>query len=96
MARNGRILLCKGIKLDRNYRNVLNFGESQMLELCSQNVVAQANDYSFIRERGSIKVNFNYNTCLSSNYIAFENPDYSGKWFFAFIDKVNFINTRYN
>lgn len=92
MARNGRILLCKGIKLDRNYRNVLNYSESQMLELCSQNIVAQAEDYSFIRDKGTIKVGFNYDTVLSCNYIAFENPDYAGKWFFAFIDKVNFIS----
>lgn len=92
MARNGRILLCQGIKLDRNYRNVLNYGESQMLELCSQNVVAQAEDYSFIRDKGTIKVNFNYDLCIGSNYIAFENPNYAGKWFFAFIDKVNYIS----
>ena len=92
MARNGRILLCKGIKLDRNYRNVLNYGESQMLELCSQNIAAQAEDYSFIRDKGTIKVNFNYDLCIGSNYIAFENPNYAGKWFFAFIDKVNFIS----
>lgn len=93
MARNGRILICKNIKLDKSYRNVLNYSESQMLELCSQNVVAQADDYSFIREKGTIKVNFSYSQCLQSNYVAFENPDYSGKWFFAFIDKVNFIST---
>ena len=92
MARNGRILICKNIKLDKSYRNVLNYSESQMLELCSQNVVAQADDYSFIREKGTIKVNFSYSQCLQSNYVAFENPDYSGKWFFAFIDKVNFIS----
>ena len=92
MARNGRILLCKGIKLDRNYRNVLNYGESQMLELSSQNIEAQAEDYSFIRDKGTIKVNFNYDLCIGSNYIAFENPNYAGKWFFAFIDKVNYIS----
>ena len=90
---NSKIILCKGIKLDRDYVNVIDYTESQMLELCnSQGIkVAEANDYSFIpKEQNSIMVNFTYNQCLISNYIAFQNPDYSNKWFFAWIDDVIF------
>ena len=31
---------------------------------------------------------FTYSQCLQANYIAFQNPDYSNKWFFAWIDDV--------
>lgn len=85
-----KIRLCKGINLDRDYVNVLNYTENQMLALCESqdHLVAQANDYSFIRNKGSISTNFKYDDALQSNYIAFQNKDYSNKWFFAWIDEV--------
>ena len=88
--RNSQIIMCKNIKLDRNYNNVLNYTEAQMLSLCRTNQVASASNYSFIRERGTIKTHFTYSQCLQSNYIAFQNPDYSNKWFFAWIDNVDY------
>lgn len=88
--RNSQIIMCKNIKLDREYKNVLNYTETQMLSLCRTNQVASANNYSFIRERGTIKTHFPYAQCLQSNYIAFQNPDYSNKWFFAWIDSVEY------
>lgn len=94
MILNSKIILAKNIKMDREYNNVLSYSELQMLELVNQNMVASANDYSFIRERNSILVNFTYNQCLSGNYIAFQNKDYSNKWFFAWIDEVNYKNDK--
>jgi hypothetical protein len=85
---NSKILLVKNIHLDKEYTNVLSYSESQMLELCSSNLVAQADNYSFIRSTGSIMSGFTYEQCLQANYIAFQNPDYSNKWFFAWIDDV--------
>lgn len=94
MSRNSKIILSKGIKLDRGYKQVLGLGETDMLNLVSDNshrVVYQEN-YSFIKERGTIKVQVPYTTCLNANYMAFQNPDYSNKWFFAFIDKVTYLS----
>lgn len=87
---NSEIILCKGIRLDKEYVNVLSYTENQMLTLCrsSAHKVASANDYSFIRTTGNIFTNFTYSQCLQANYIAFQNKDYSNKWFFAFIDEV--------
>lgn len=88
---NSKIILCNGIKLDKNYKNVLNYTTEQMLTLCNSNShkVASSDSYSFIRSnRNSLVVDFTYNTCLQCNYMAFQNPDYSNKWFFAFIDDV--------
>ena len=92
-AMTSKIRLCKGINIDRNYVNVTDYSESQMLELCESNghLVASANDYSFIRNRGTISTHFKYDDCLQANYIAFQNKDYSNKWFFAWIDDVNYI-----
>ena len=85
---NSKILLVKNIHIDRQYTNVLSYTEAQMLELCQANLVAQADNYSFLRPTGSIMAGFTYTQCLQANYIAFQNPDYSNKWFFAWIDDV--------
>ena len=85
---NSKILLVKNIHIDRQYTNVLSYSEAQMLELCQANLVAQADNYSFLRQTRSIMAGFTYSQCLQANYIAFQNPDYSNKWFFAWIDDV--------
>ena len=84
------IILCKGIRMDKQYVNVLSYTESDMLTLCRSNThkVASQDDYSFIRTTGNIKTSFSYSQALQSNYIAFQNKDYSNKWFFDFIDDV--------
>lgn len=85
-----QILLVKNIKMDREYKNVLSLSENQILALCQNqnNLIASRNDYSFIRTQGSILTDFTYEDCLQANYIAFQNKDYSNKWFFAWIDDV--------
>lgn len=94
MTRTGKIFLAKNIKLDKNYKSVLNYNEDQMISLMSEtaNLVYFANNYTFIRERGSIQVNAPYSQCVQANYMAFQNPDYSGKYFFAFIDEIRYLS----
>lgn len=89
---NGKIILCKGIKLDKEYTNVLSYTENQMLALCNDNShkIAEASDYTFIDRNRKIRVGFSYALCTQANYIAFQNPDYSNKWFFAFIESIEF------
>lgn len=90
---NSKIIICKNIKLDKSYKDVLNYTEQQMLTLCQTNAVATSSTYSFIRsEKGVIKTGFSYEDALKCNYMAFQNPDYSNKWFFAFIDNVVYAN----
>ena len=86
--RNSRIILSKNIKLDKNYTNVLNYPEEQMVQLCLNNKVYESNSYSFLRSTQTIQVKVPYGTVLKCNYMAFQNPDYSNKWFFAWIDDV--------
>lgn len=94
MAKTSKIYLAKNIKLDKNYKEVLNYSESQMLELITDNsnlVYYQAN-YQFIRETNTIQIKAPYRDVCGANYMAFQNPDYSNKYFFAFIDNVKYLN----
>lgn len=91
--RNSKIIICKNIKLDKDYKNVLDYTENEMLELLQNNshLVRSANNFSFIKPgKNEIEVSFTYNDCLKCNYMAFQNPYYSNKWFFAFIDSVEY------
>lgn len=85
---NSKIILSQNINIDKQYVNVLSYSEQQMLELCQQNQVISADNYSFLRPTGTILVGFTYAQCLQANYMAFQNPNYSNKWFFAFIDDI--------
>lgn len=96
---NSRIILAKGINMDRSYNNVIDYTENQMLTLLRSeaHLVREASDYTFIRGTGTLDTQFTYAECLGSNYMAFQNPDYSNKWFFAWIDEVQYrgnYNTR--
>lgn len=93
---NSKILLVKNIKIDKQYNNVLSYSESEMLGLCQANLVASADNYTFLRPTGTIMCGFTYNQCLQANYIAFQNPDYSNKWFFAWIDDVVYKGNKNN
>jgi len=89
---NSKIILAKGIKMDREYNNVLSFNTSQILNILNSNThyVNSSNTFAFIGGNNTnvISCPFTYNECLISNYIAFQNTNYSNKWFFAFITNV--------
>lgn len=91
--RTSKIILAKDINMDNEYINVIDYSESEIVELCESNshLVASQNDYSFLRvDDNVINVGIPYDTCLQANYIAMQNPYYSNKWFFAFIDRVEY------
>ena len=90
---NSKIIISKNIKLEKDYKDVLDYTEEFMVNLCLEHAVRVANNYSFLRsERGMIKTSFPYEDALKCNYMAFQNPDYSNKWFFAFIDDVEYAS----
>lgn len=69
-----------------------------MLSLLQSNehLVASSDNYSFLNKNNNntIQVSIDYNTCLQSNYIAYQNVRYSNKWFFAFIDSIRYVSDK--
>lgn len=97
MARNSKVILAKNINLDNTYSNVLNYTENEMLTLLRSNdhLMYNGENYSFIRENeNQISVQVPYDVCLQSNYLAFQNTDYSNKWFFCFIKDVKYTSDK--
>ena len=87
---NSKVIIAKGIKMDRSYNNVLSYSESDLLTLMQSesHYVASYYKFSFIQQQKSMVVNFTYSQCEQANYLAFQNPAYDNKWFFAWIDEV--------
>lgn len=92
--RTSKAILAKGIRLDRNYKNILDYSESSMLTLVQNKAVASNLNCSFLRDEGVLQLDIPYGTALQADYLAFQNPAYSNKWFFAFIDKVEYYGDR--
>ena len=98
MARNTRVILSKNIKLDKSYKEVLNYSETDMLNLMRDNdhFIFEYDELSYQSNKKVVYLKINslltYPMCLKASYFAFINPDYENKWFFAFIDKINYIS----
>ena len=89
MTRTGKVLLARDIKIDKGYKNVLDYSESQIVTLLNNNLVASFTNCSFLRMENAIDVDLAYGTALQANYIGFQNPDYSNKWFSALLLMLN-------
>ena len=91
MARNSEVILAT-LKLDRTYKSVIDYSESDMYSLVWANKNQYVEKCNYLREEKAIEVQLTMAQCLTSNYLAFRNTDYEYKWFFAFIDKVEYVN----
>ena len=95
--KNSKIILARGIKLDRNYNNVLSYTENEMLNLLNEDrhIIYFDDNYSFVNEfQNIICVQVPYENCIEANYMAFQNPRYNNKWFFCFIDKIEYNSEK--
>lgn len=91
--KNSKVIMAKNIRLEKDYANVLSYSESDMVSLVTANAVQTFNHCMFLRPGvNSIRLDMTYDNALKCNYMAFQNPDYSNKWFFAFIDSVEYIS----
>ena len=92
--KNSEIILCSGIKLDKNYENVLSYSEADMLTLCRNNSIYEGVKYTFLGNTNYIDVECTYSVAMYANYLAFINPNFGNKWFFAWVTEVKLLNPK--
>lgn len=90
--KNSEIILCSGIKLDRNYENTLSYSEADMVTLCRNNEIYNGDTYTILQPQNKIRISAKYENCIYANYVAFINPRYGNKWVFAWVTDVKLIN----
>lgn len=55
-------------------------------------VVRQINDFNFIKKDNTITVNGNVESFYNCNYIMYQNANFTNKWFYAFIGRVEWAS----
>lgn len=92
---NSTIKLLRGIPLDNTYKDTLyfkNFQEGQLTYFNSK-VKHTFTEQSYQRvNREIMRLAVPADKCYDCNYMMFQNTSYNGKWFFAFINKVEYKN----
>lgn len=91
---NTNIILLKGVPLDNTYSDTIYFADAttQYNHFISYtNMMFPANTYQRVN-KGTLRVQVKADDIYDYNYLMFRNASYGTKWFYAFINKVNYIN----
>lgn len=91
---NSDIHILKGVPLDRSYNHTLYQSsiDTQFNKLYAFKKYT-LNNYSYQRAtKNSIRVGILSDNLYDCNYLMFRNTSYGNKWFYAFIDSIEYIN----
>lgn len=91
---NSIIQLLKGVPLDNTYTDTLYFGSVSAQQAHFQSYTKKTfTQQSYQRvNKGTLRVQVKADDIYDYNYLIFQNASYGSKWFYAFINKVNYIN----
>jgi hypothetical protein len=88
IAPQGEVYLCV-VPWTNNYAHVWYEGMRSPTSIVSQFQTSATTGYTFLRESQEIRVPYNADDIYGTNYVAYRN---SGKWFFAFVDTITYVN----
>jgi hypothetical protein len=92
---NSTIRILKDIPLDNSYRNTIKFADSTaQLAYFVSKAKYTCSDYTYVREENKLRVGYKADSLFDCNYIMYQNTAYGSKWFFAFINKVEYVNNE--
>lgn len=83
------------VPFDASYRYVRYIGsrqeqESKFLSLCPTSL--RRDDYTYQRLDNSVVVPYNAETLYGYNYCMFKNANYGDRWFYSFINDIEYVN----
>ena len=84
------------VPLENDYKNTLYFtNKAQQQAFFESKIVKSYTNSSYQRKDSIIRVPDNYdNISPSINYVMYQNPSFSNKWFYAFVKEVEYKNTE--
>lgn len=89
---NTTIYLCD-TPLHKDNKHQFTFtNATKQLEYFTSKVKFTYNNSVYVRKDQPISVNFNIETIRTCNYVFYQNASYTNKVFFAFIDKMEYVN----
>lgn len=89
-----RVRLFSGIPIDPTYQNVLKFNstEEQTEYFNGRTIVKEFTDFNYMDETRELRVRANMETLYNVNYIAYQNATFGDKWFYAFVDHMEYYS----
>ena len=91
---NSTIILCAGVPLDKRYTDTLYFSsDSAQYDYfySKRKAVFERESYQRVN-RGFARIAAPADRLYDCNYMLFRNTAYGSKWFYAFVDNVEYIN----
>lgn len=90
---NTVIELYKDIPLKKDYLNVFlpKDGNKDVL-FSSKNLLGRWSDFSYQRQYDRIRIPISADTIYNANYIRYKNSNYGNKWFYGFVDRIEWAN----
>lgn len=91
---NSTVLVLRGVNIDRDYNHTVRF----LNRNTQYDVLSAKTKYTFTpltyqrTNRGTIRVQRIADDLFDCNYLMFQNSAYGSKWFYAFLDKINYVN----
>ena len=93
---NGHIKLLTGVRLNNTYKNTIFFTSKEaQTSYFSGKAKRSFDNQSYTRAmNGVLKVQCTPDQIYDCNYLMFQNEGFGNKWFYAFINKVEYINNN--
>ena len=91
---NSDVVLCRGVPIESDYRHTLYFDSvTAQNNYFFSKAFKQFHNVSYQRERRNyITLEIPATQVYACNYLMFKNTSYGEKWFFAFVDSVEYVN----
>lgn len=91
---NSDVVLCRGVPIESDYRHTLYFDSiADQNNYFFSKAFKQFHNVSYQRERRNyITLEIPATQVYACNYLLFKNTSYGEKWFFAFVDSVEYVN----
>lgn len=86
--------MLSGVPLDKSYEHTIYWESKTAQEYGFFSKVKKSyNSLSYQRiGKGQIRIQENIGELYSCNYMMFKNPSFGNKWFYAFVDKIEYVN----
>jgi len=87
------VRLLTGVPLAKDYLNTMTFSNTltqQAYFIGKQKGELAFSDFSYQRKEGEMRVPVNAEHLTDINYLMFQNANYSQKWFYCFVDSVEY------
>ena len=91
---NSDVVLCRGVPIESDYRHTLYFDSvAEQNNYFFRKAFKQFHNVSYQRERRNvITLEIPATDVYACNYLLFKNTSYGEKWFFAFVNSVEYVN----